>query len=576
MSKVGKTKKEYNNLSEVEIIKNNSDFLRGTLLDSLANDITGSIRDDDTNIIKFHGIYQQDDRDIRLRRQRKKLEPAYSFMLRIRIPGGFLTPQQWLKISKLSDEYGIKNFKLTTRQAVQFHGVFKNNLKFTLQKIAKESLDTIATCGDVNRNVCCSAMPALSEAHSEVLDCARELSDKLLPTTNAYYEIWLKNKKDKKLISTNKKEKETIYSKSYLPRKFKTSLVIPPINDVDIYINDLGFIAIIEKNKLIGFNLLVGGGMGMVFNHKNSYPRLADIVGFFTKDKLLEVAITVMQIQRDYGNRTDRTQARFKYTIDRLGIDWFKKELAKRLEFELMSAKPVVFEQNGDLYGWQKDKDGNNFITLYIEHGRVKNTTELKLKEGLEKLASKKICNFIITANQNLVLSDITDKNKQLIVELLAKYNIITTVEKLSGIRKNSLACVGLNTCSLAMAESERYLPSLITELEPVLKKYNLFDKKINIRMTGCPNGCARPYLGEIAFVGRSPNVYNIYLGASFYGTRLNKLYRENVEQNNIVSILSPLLENYAKNRLKDENFGDFVIRAKYVKKTLIGKNFHI
>ena len=553
--------------NDVERIKVQSEYLRGTIKDGLVDPVTGSICDDDQVLIKFHGIYQQDDRDLRNDRRKSKLEPLYSFMIRARVPGGVASSAQYLVLAELAKNYSNGSLRLTTRQAFQWHGVFKRNLKQTIAGINSTLLDTVAACGDVNRNVMATSLPETSEIHQEIYQWAKKLSEHLLPKSNAFHEIWLDGEK----IETTE---EPIYGKTYLPRKFKTAIAIPPHNDVDVYANDLGFIAIIEQHKLIGFNVLVGGGMGSAHNDSQTYPRVADVIGFCTPDQLLAVAESVVRVQRDYGNREVRKLARLKYTIDRLGIDVFKSILSEYLGWSLDKAKSFDFTGNGDRYGWLQTENGKWHLTLYIHSGRIIDSPHSTLFSGLLAIAKIHQGEFRITGNQNLIISNIAAKTKQQIQDLIDKHGI-SFGDKETPTRLNSVACVAFPTCSLAMAEAERYLPDLISKIEVILEHYDLLEQPINIRMTGCPNGCARPFLGEIGFVGKAPGKYNLYLGASFKGDRLNKLYKENINEQQILDELAPLLKDYAGQRNKGEYFGDFVIRQGYIRSVVNGLDFH-
>ena len=558
----------WNELSEVEKLKYDSNYLRGTLVESLANPITGSIASGDTQISKFHGMYQQFDRDLEKERKRQKLEPAYSFLIRVRIPGGVVTPKQWLQMDNLSEQYANHTLKLTTRQAFQLHGVIKTNLKKTIQGMNAALMDTIAACGDVNRNVMCHPNPAESELHAEVYDTARRISEHLLPSTRAYHEIWL----DEKLVADSKTDVEPIYGDRYLPRKFKISVAIPPYNDSDIFSQDLGFIAIIENNQIVGYNVIVGGGMGTTFGMPETYPRLAEIIGFCKPEQVVDVAEKVVLVQRDNGNRKNRKLSRLKYTIDNHGLDWFKNEVEKYLGYNFQESKPYSFTRNGDRLGWKKGTDSKWSLTLFVEGGRVVNRGDFKLKSALREIAQQVDGQFILTGNQNLIIANVSDSGKKKVSEILKKFSVLPG--EISGLRQNSIACVALNTCGLAFAEAERYLPSLVTKIESILDQHGLFKEEIVIRMTGCPNGCGRPYLAEIGFVGKSEGHYNLYLGGNFNGTRLNTLYKETLTENEILAELQPIIADYAQNRTGGEKFGDFVIRRQYVKVTLKGSDF--
>ena len=556
--------------SPVERIKEASDYLRGSIVASLADPITGALADSDTQLIKFHGSYQQDDRDVRDERRRKKLEPLYSFMVRVRAPGGVVTPAQWLVLDELARTHANGSLRLTTRQSFQVHGIAKTLLKDTIASVNRTLLTTIAACGDVNRNVMCNPNPYRSALHREVFDWACRISDYLTPNTRAYHEIWL----DDRLVAGGEPDHEPIYGRTYLPRKFKIAIAVPPSNDVDVRAHDLGFIAIVDGDRLAGFNVSVGGGMGMTHGEPATYPRLADVIGFCTPDQLLAVTEQVVALQRDFGDRSDRKHARLKYTIDDRGIDWFTGELASRLGYRLDAARPFHFETNGDRYGWTDGLDGKLHLTLFIENGRVRDTPDCELMTGLREIAKIHDGDFRLTANQNLIIANIDPAKRPQIESLLARHRLADGDGR-SALRLNAMACVALPTCGLAMAESERYLPSLIGKLEQVLAACGLANDAITVRMTGCPNGCARPYLAEIAFVGKSPGKYNVYLGGGFAGERLNKLYRSGLSEPEILAELTPILQRYAAERGPSERFGDFAIRAGYVAKVSAGREFH-
>jgi len=557
-------------LAANEGIKIRSNYLRGTIAEGLADLSTGSLSEDDQQLLKFHGSYQQDDRDLRPDRRKHRLEKAYSFMIRIRVPGGVATPKQWLDTDHIAEVYANGTIKLTTRQAFQLHGVIKSNLKRTVKEINDAAMDTIAACGDVNRNVMCNPNPYLSSVHAEVLKAAQDISTHLTPNTGAYHEIWLDGEK----IKTTEVDEEPIYGKTYLPRKFKITIAVPPSNDVDIFANDLSFIAIVENDKLIGYNVAVGGGMGMTHGNEATFPRLADVIGFCTPDQVVEVSEKVVLVQRDYGDRTDRKHARLKYTIEDRGWEWFLAELNKYLGYDLQPVKPYVFEDNGDRYGWVEDEVGNFHYTLFVEGGRVLDTANYPMRTGLREIAKIHDGDFRLTANQNLVIANISSKKRAEIEALLEKYGMAHSHEQ-SALRLSSIACVALPTCGLALAEAERYLPKVVTDLEETMEEAGLRHDSITIRMTGCPNGCGRPFISEIGFVGRGPDRYNVYLGGGHAGQRLSKLYRQDLEASEIQELLSPILHKYAKERNEGEHFGDYVIRAGYVVATTQGNDFH-
>lgn len=558
--------------SEVEHIKIESNYLRGALVDTLRNPITGGLPEDDNRLMKFHGSYMQDDRDLRNERERQKLEPAYQFMIRVVLPSGVASSEQWLAMDSLAHKYGNGTLRLTTRQTFQLHGILKWNLKPTIQKINSGLMTTLAACGDVNRNVMCSPNPFQSEVHEEVSYWARQVNDHLAPRTPAYHEIWLDG--EKVVDGKQDGEVEPIYGPVYLPRKFKIGFAIPPHNDVDIFSQDIGYIAVVEEGKLKGFNISVGGGMGMSHGDSATYPQLGKVIGFCPPERIVDLAEKTVMIQRDYGNRSIRKNARFKYTIDRHGIEWFKTELQNRMGYQLEAVRPYQFENSGDRYGWLKGSNGKWNLTIYIQSGRIEDKDDLPLMTGLREIAKVHTGDFRITPNQNLIIGNVTSQKKRKITELAEQYGL-TDGAHLSALRRSAISCVSLPTCGLAMAEAERYLPTLIDKLEPIINEAGLRDQEINIRMTGCPNGCARPALGEISFIGKAVGKYNMYMGAGFAGERLNKLYRENIDETEILDTLKPIIHQYAKERQTGEHFGDFVIRAGYVKAVHDGQEFH-
>lgn len=547
-------------LSHVEHIKAESRLLRGTLTESLNDDITGGLRADDQPLLKFHGSYQQDDRDVREERRLQKLEPAYDFMIRTRLPGGVCTPEQWLALDAIAGQFSNGTLRLTTRQAFQVHGVVKHKLKATMQAINATMMDTIAACGDVNRNVLCNPNPVASALHAQVYPWSVKLSEHLLPRTNAYYEIWL----DKEKVAGG--EEEPIYGPTYLPRKFKAAIAVPPINDVDVYAQCLGFIAIAEGDRLVGFNVTVGGGMGASHGDATTFPRLADEIGFCTPDQLLQVAEQVVCIQRDFGNRAERKYARLKYTIEHRGVPWFVEELTRRLGYALAPARPFRFEHNGDRYGWVEGSDGNWHLTLHLDSGRVFDQpaapSEPQLMTGLREIARVHRGDFRLTPNQNLIISGIAPSARAGIEALLERYGL-GGFRTRKPVHLNALACVALPTCTLAMAEAERYLPAFTARLEETLDRHGLVDERIHLRITGCPNGCARPYLAEVALVGKGPGRYNLMLGGNHIGQRLATLFRENVDEAQALEALDGLFAAFAKERQAGESFGDYYTRTR-------------
>jgi sulfite reductase (NADPH) hemoprotein beta-component len=511
---------------------------------------------------------------VRPERAKKKLEKAYSFMIRVRLPGGVTTSKQWLALDAIAGTYANHTLRLTTRQTFQFHGVIKSNMKRTMQALNAALLDTLAACGDVNRNVLAASNPYLSKTHAAVHDLAVKISEHLLPQTGAYHEIWLDGEQVIDETRPAKKDEEPIYGTHYLPRKFKIVIAVPPSNDVDIFAHDLGYIAIVEGGKLVGYNVTVGGGMGMTHGEHDTFPRTADLLGFCTPEQAVDVAEKVVTVQRDWGNRESRKRARLKYTIEDRGLPNFRAEVEKRLGYKLGEPRPYEFTSTGDVIGWEQGSDKKWHLTLFIENGRIKDLPGWSLRTALREIAELHPGGFVVTANQNVIIANVAAKAKAKIEAILKEHGIAIGTD-LSGLRRNSMACVALPTCGLALAESERFLPELLTALEESLDKAGLKDDDIVIRMTGCPNGCARPYLAEIGLVGRNPGLYNLYLGAAFNGSRLNKLYAEDVDKVRIVRLLEPLFARYAKEREEGEHFGDFAIRAGYVRATTAGNRFH-
>ncbi|WP_345874113.1 assimilatory sulfite reductase (NADPH) hemoprotein subunit [Shewanella algae] len=562
-------------LSANEHIKTDSDYLRGTIREGLGTEVTGAFSDDDQQLIKFHGFYQQDDRDLRNERKEQKLEPLYSFMLRARVPGGVCTPEQWLGVDKIASELTSSNsIRLTTRQTFQYHGIPKRNLKTIIQGLDREALDSIAACGDVNRNVMCNPNPVESKLHQQAYFWAKKLSDHLLPHTRAYAEIWLD---EEKLLSTEDEQPaavEPVYGKTYLPRKFKMAVAVPPDNDVDVYTNDLGFIAVAQEGELVGFNLVAGGGMGSTHGEVETFPRLADDFGFIKAEDTIKFAEAVMTVQRDWGNRSNRKRSRLKYTIVDHGFEAFKAEVEKRAGVKFAPKREVVIGDRGDRYGWVKGIDNHWHLTLFIEGGRVKDTQGKLLQTGLREIAKIHKGDFRMTSNQNIIIAKVADEDKAEIEALARKHGLMGQV--ITATRGHSIACVALPTCALAMAEAERYFPEFIDHVDALQAKHAIGEQAIVVRMTGCPNGCARPFAAEIGFVGKAPGRYNMYLGASFEGTRLNKMYRENIQEAEILSELDNLFGRYAAERESGESFGDFTVRAGIVKPVLdAARDFH-
>lgn len=546
----------------VEDIKRQSGRLRGTLLESLADPLTGALAEADQTLIKYHGSYQQDDRDLRDERRRQKLEPDYSFMIRTRTPGGVVSPAQWLKLDAIATTWAERGLRITTRQAFQFHGVIKRDLKQTMQAINAALIDTLAACGDVNRNIAVAANPHLSRVHAAVQAQAEALSKHLLPNSRAYYEIWL----DEEKVAGSGEEDEPIYGAVYLPRKFKIGFAVPPSNDVDVFAQDLGYIAIVEDGALVGYNVTIGGGMGATHGDAETYPRLGDVIGFIAPEHVIAIGEAVVTTQRDWGNRAVRKRARLKYTIDDRGLDNFKAEVERRAGVSLAPARAFGFDHNADAFGWAQGDDGLWHLNLRIIAGRIWDRDGLRHLSGLREIARTLDseggrAEFRLTANQNLLIANLDDAQRDTVDALVRDYGLDTHVAA-SPVRRAALACVALPTCGLAMAEAERYLPAFVDRIEALLATHGLDGADLHIRLSGCPNGCSRPYLGEIALVGKAPGRYNLMIGADHRGRRLNTLYRENIDEPAILAALDPLFARYAADHAPGERFGDFLVRA--------------
>ncbi|GAC34814.1 assimilatory sulfite reductase (NADPH) hemoprotein subunit [Paraglaciecola polaris] len=542
-------------LADNERLKGESNFLRGTIADDLKDDLTGSFVGDNFQLIRFHGMYQQDDRDVRAERAKQKLEPLQNVMLRARLPGGIIKPAQWLSIDKFADEktlYG--SIRLTTRQTFQFHGVLKPNIKLMHQTLNQVGIDSIATAGDVNRNVLCTSNPIESVIHQQAYEWAVKISEHLLPKTRAYAEIWLDGEKKETT------DHEPILGSNYLPRKFKTTVVIPPLNDIDVHANDLNFVAIAQDGKLVGFNVLVGGGLAMTHGDQATFPRKADDFGFIGVEDTLAVAEAVVTTQRDWGNRVDRKNAKTKYTLERVGVETFKREVEKRSGVTFGESHPYEFTERGDRIGWVEGIDGKHHLTLFIENGRILDYPGKPLKTGCAEIAKIHQGDFRLTANQNLIVAGVSAENKAKIEDIARSHGLM--VDDLSLQRQDSMACVALPTCPLAMAEAERYLPEAVTQLEGLLAKHEIAQKSIIYRVTGCPNGCGRSMLAEIGLVGKGPGKYNLHLGGNRQGTRIPKMYKENIGEQQIMDELDVLIGLWAKDGQSAESFGDFVIRT--------------
>ncbi|MDU2836629.1 MAG: assimilatory sulfite reductase (NADPH) hemoprotein subunit [Klebsiella pneumoniae] len=499
-------------LSDAERMKLESNYLRGTIAEDLNDGLTGGFKGDNFLLIRFHGMYQQDDRDIRAERAAQKLEPRHAMLLRCRLPGGVITTTQWKAIDKFAAENTIYgSIRLTNRQTFQFHGILKKNVKPVHQMLHSVGLDALATANDMNRNVLCTSNPYESQLHAEAYEWAKKISEHLLPRTRAYAEIWL----DQKKVATT--DEEPILGQTYLPRKFKTTVVIPPQNDIDLHANDMNFVAIAENGKLVGFNLLV----------KN---------------------------------------AKTKYTLERVGVETFKAEVERRAGIKFEPIRPYEFTGRGDRIGWVKGIDDKWHLTLFIENGRILDYPGRPLKTGLLEIAKIHQGEFRITANQNLIVASVPENQKARIEKLARDHGLMNAVTPQ---RENSMACVSFPTCPLAMAEAERFLPSFIDKVEGVMSKHGVSDEHIVTRVTGCPNGCGRAMLAEVGLVGKAPGRYNLHIGGNRNGTRIPRMYRENITESEILDSLDELVGRWAKEREAGEGFGDFTVRAGIIRPVL-------
>ncbi len=554
-------------LSDNERLKSESNFLRGTIAQDLQDQTTGGMTGDNFQLIRFHGMYQQDDRDIRAERAKQKLEPLHSLMLRARLPGGIITPKQWLGVDQWASEYTMYgSVRLTTRQTFQYHGILKPNIKKVHKALNSIGIDTIGTAADMNRNVLCTSNPYQSQVHQQAHEWAKRISEHFMPKAHGYAEVWL----DAEKIDSTGKEDEPILGRTYLPRKFKTTVVIPPLNDVDLHANDLNFVAIEENGKLVGFNVLVGGGLAMTHGDKATYPRKADDFGYIAIEDTLKFAEAVVTTQRDWGNRVERKNAKTKYTLDRVGIEVFRAEVEKRAGKEFESTRPYQFTERGDRIGWVDGVDGKHHLTLFIENGRILDYPGKPLKTGVAEIAKVHQGDFRITANQNLIVSGVASERKAEIEAIAKQYGLMDAT--VSEQRKNSMACVAFPTCPLAMAEAERYLPGLVDNVEGVLAKHGIADERIILRVTGCPNGCGRAMLAELGLVGKGPGKYNMHLGGNIAGTRVPKMYKENLSEQDILTEIDALVARWVAERETGEGFGDFTIRAGIIAEVKVSK----
>ena len=543
-------------LSRNEGLKEGSPLLCGTIAQTLANGSVDRFTDDDYEFLKFHGIYQQDDRD------KRKVAKHYMLMVRTKFPGGVLSAAQYAACDDLATRYANNTIRITTRQDFQFHGIVKANLRQTMKGLNDALVTTIAACGDVERNVMAPPTPATSPLVDEVLLEARQLSGKLAPATPAYHSIWLEGKELDLNSEANANFVDPLYGKRYLPRKFKTAFVIPPLNDIDIFTNDLGYIVIEENGRLAGYNLLAGGGMGMSHGNAQTFPRLADVIGFIRPEDLEAATKAVITIHRDFGDRSNRKHARLKYVLEERGADWFRIELEQRAKIRVEPTRRFQFTRQGDLLGWHQQTNGNYFLGLFVENGRIADSGNYRLKTGLRAAIDRFKPEVRLTPSQNLLLVNIRAEDRADLEQTLTEHGISATNAPFSPTRLASMSCPALPTCGLALAESERAMPGMLTKVEELLAQLGLQREELIIRMTGCPNGCARPYMAEIGFVGKAPNKYQIYLGGNEASTRLNRLYKDSVKGEDIIQELRVVLTRFLEQRQPGERFGDFCHRV--------------
>jgi sulfite reductase (NADPH) hemoprotein beta-component len=544
-------------LTRNEELKTSTPTLAGNIAATIADANEDHFSQDDYEFLKFHGVYQQDDRDLR------KTGKKYIMMVRTSIPGGVLTAPQWVAFDNLSAQYGNNTLRVTTRQCIQFHGIVKSNLRAVIKGLNESMISTIAACGDVKRNVMAPPTPAYTLAYSDVLADCRAVNEALKPRTRAYHAIWIDGVQLNLEDPENKNFVDPVYGQTYLPRKFKVAFAIPPVNDIDVFTNCLGLIAIVEGDKLAGYNVAVGGGMGRSHGNQQTYPRLADVIGFVARDKVVDVARAVLGIHREFGDRTDRKHARLKYVIAERGADWAREEVNRRAGNPLEAAKPYRFTSSTDMYGWHRAVDGKWFLTLFVEAGRVKDVEGRTMKTALRRVAEKFTgIEYRLSPNQNVILANIGEPEKDAINQVLIGHGLKTDRRQTTALHGAAMACPALPTCGLALAESERMLPGLVDRLETLCTEAGLGGEEIIIRSTGCPNGCARPYAAEIGFVGKAPGRYQIWLGGNASGTRMARIWKDVMKETDLETEFRPVFTRFANERFNREGFGDWCDRV--------------
>ena len=544
-------------MSAAERAKAHGNGLRGTIGAELLED-TPIFSDDDGVLLKFHGVYQQDDRDRRKEARRLGLDKHYMMMIRTRIPGGIVSPDAYLAHDRIAGDWGNGTLRVTTRQDFQLHGVLKGDLKAAIRGINDALLTTLGGCGDVERNIMCCPAPSHDRLHREIHAHLASLVDGLAPVTRAYSEIWL----DGELAtSTEATTPDPLYGERYLPRKFKTALAIEGDNCVDIYANDLGLVAHpAADGTLDGFDVLVGGGLGRTANKPNTWPAVAQPLGYIAAHHAVELARAVVSVQRDYGNRADRRHARLKYLLADRGIAWFRTEVGARLSFAMAPPRQLHWDSAEDHLGWHEQGDGLHCYGLFVENGRIQDTEHAGLRSALRELVETLRPQLRLTPQQNVLIANVAAADRAVVSGILARWNV-TPSESIPNAIRDSMACPAWPTCGLAVAESERVMPTLIREITVLQRDAGLQDSRISYRMTGCPNGCARPYLGDVGFVGTTLGKYDVFLGGDTEGTRLNALYARNVKLEDIPGVLRGPLLDYARTKRPGEGFGDWCAR---------------
>ena len=543
-------------LSEVERTKLESLGLRGPLVEELATDST-HLSEKAKQVLKFHGSYEQEDRDQRKERKKAGLEPAYSYMVRSKLPGGVMTPEQYLVHDDLADRYANGTLRITTRQGFQFYGILKGDLRGAIHDLNEALVTTFGACGDVVRNVCTCPAPIAGTVRSETIRVAHEMAYALLPASSSYHEIWVEGAQVTQAVEP---QPDPLYGTRYLPRKFKISFAFPEDNCTDIHSNDLGFLVIAEGDRTIGYNVLVGGGFGSTHGKSETFARLADPLAFVKPEEALEVAKAVIAVQRDNGNRANRKRARLKYLIHDRGIEWFREQVERELGRKLTDPRDVEVSGIDDHLGWHEQGEGLWFRGIWVENGRVQDREGLRLRTAIRTIVERFRVSVHLTTQQNLLLTNVKAADQQAIDNLLVEHGLIEPA-KLTPVRRHAMACPAIPTCPLAVAESERVLPAIVDQLEGELTALGIDADDLTVRMTGCPNGCARPYTADIAFVGRSLNKYVVYVGGSFEGTRLAAQYADLVPLDQLVPTVLPLLTQYRDERLPGERFGDYWAR---------------